>query len=304
MISISGELIEEDLSSTIKNPSSSICNCIDPSSVRNDGHQVCVKCGFILATSDISENPDWNNYDFIDNSRCSIININNVNPYIDTLSTYIQKGSVSYIVKDGKNVRTDICRLHIQNSYNNKHISFNIVENIYDNVSEHFTKRIILTAKNLWNNVMEKKIIVRAGPRKGLIAACLFYACVKHDCPRTQGEICQIMKCLNKDFNKGEKIFKDNLIDQDLIIKSTSISNYFNRYLYELSIDNVYTLSEKCREFYERVKDRKEIFAVSQKSLVLGIISHIAGIPKQVIIDKYKICMQTLTKAITILTTL
>lgn len=193
-------------------------NCItsdDNEFIETDGFIVCTKCGLIIKNI-ISDTAEWNNYTDTggatsNNSRCGYsVKTTDINPYTNTTTSFMPKGVKNVCYKDGKLMKYDISKVHVQNSTNHLQKSFCQVENLLDNVAEEkYSQRIIFTAKALWADVMKSNKVTRAGVRKGLIACCLYYSCVYHDCTRSPLEICKDFGMSStKQFNKGDGEFK------------------------------------------------------------------------------------------------
>ncbi len=121
---------------------------------QNDGYYVCSNCGTVCH-DDISEITEW------DANNMSVDQY--INPY-SCVSTFTQKGSKSSITIDNKIVTSDIYKFHVQNSYNNKQRSFDIVESLIDNTN--YSQSIKNTAKTLWSEITKTKKIIRGSPKR------------------------------------------------------------------------------------------------------------------------------------------
>lgn len=282
----------------------------------SDGYVICVLCGLVLS-SRISEMAEWTNY--IDsggystnNSRCGAsTKTTDINPFSNELVSFIPKGVKNVCFQDGKKIGYDISKLHIKNSFNHLQKSFNIVENQLDNItSDKYSKRIVMTAKTLWAEIMKAKKLTRAGVRKGLIACCLYYACIHYDCTRSPLEICQDFGMEDtKQFNKGDKEFKETFENipkwSHLLTKTSNSEDYFGRFCSDLEMDHIikegiaFGLAKECREIYESIKE--ELIGLFPKSAACGIIFWVMK-HKQMPITKANlsktlgICSPTLSK--------
>lgn len=282
----------------------------------SDGYIICALCGLILSER-ISELAEWNNYldsggSSTNNSRCgSITKTTDINPFINDMVSFIPKGVNNICYQDGKMVKYDISKLHIQNNFNHLHKSFNIVENQLDNITnDKYSKTIVMTAKTLWGEIMKTKKVTRAGVRKGLIACCLYYACVHYNCTRSPLEICQDFGMEDtKQFNKGDKEFKETFENipkwSHLLTKTSNSEDYFNRFCSNLEMDYIikegisFQLAKECREVYESIKE--QLIGIFPKSATCAIIFWVMK-KKKIPITKIKlskslgICNPTLSK--------
>jgi transcription initiation factor TFIIIB Brf1 subunit/transcription initiation factor TFIIB len=284
--------------------------------IDSDGYVTCSLCGLVLK-SRISEMAEWSNYTdsggiTINNSRCgSTTKSTEINPFSNNLVSFIPKGVKNVCFQEGKAIKYDISKLHIKNTFNHLQKSFNIVENQLDNItSDKYSKRIVMTAKKLWGEIMKAKKVTRAGVRKGLIACCLYYSCIHYDCTRSPLEICQDFGMQDtKQFNKGDKEFKETFENipewNHLLTKTSNSEDYFSRYCSNLEMDHVikegiaFQLAKECRELYEPIK--QELISLFPKSAACGIIFWVMKnkkipITKTQLSKSLGICSPTLTK--------
>jgi transcription initiation factor TFIIIB Brf1 subunit/transcription initiation factor TFIIB len=290
-------------------------SCNSNKLIKDDGYVKCFECGMCNSPI-VSNEAEWINYaDSVNRSRCGPSNDCEINPFINSLATYIPKGSKSFITKNGKYISSDISNIHIQNSYNHLQRSFAKVENLFDNIStSKYPPTVITIAKKLWAEVCLKHKLTRSGPRKGLIASCLYYACVHYDCPRTPFEICEDFKIVPKDFNKGQTIFKEVFSNiplwNTLILKNVQSETYFNRFCCKLEADRIieegtsFQLYKKCLENYEKFKD--VMTSVNPKSSVCGTIFYTCRenqipITKTKLSKEFDICIPTITKVLNLI---
>ncbi len=229
-------------------------------------YNVCISCGTIVHDI-ISE--DINNK-YIDD---------NLNPF-SKLSTIMQKGSNSFICKNGKYIKHDIYKLHVQTNYDNKQKSYNETDNIINNYTRgKYNDNILKTSKELWVEIMKSNKIVRGSCRKGLIMCCIYYSCIYHNCNRTPLEIsndfCQED---NKIFNKGDKIFKEIFKDNEkwsfIISTNVSCENYINRFCNKLVenklIKECNTIKINVLDNYNLIKDKLNY--ISPSNLAISLI--------------------------------
>ena len=285
-----------------------------------DGYIVCKGCG-LVSRQIISDEPEWNNYTkndgtFTNNSRCGKDTSNDINPFINQLSTYVPKGSKSTVIKDNVLIKSDISRFHIQQSYNHLQKSFNDVQTIIDtNTVNNYSPIIVTTAKKLWGEVMKSKKIVRAGPRKGLITCCLYYACIHHNCPKSPQEISRDFGFNDvKNFNKGDrefnKIFENNEKWSHLLTKDITTVHYFGQFCSKLEADKIiklgssFYLTKKCMSLHEELNDK--LVSVFPKNAACAIIFYICKkqgyhVTKTTLSKSLGICAPTLGKTVKII---
>ncbi len=295
-----------------------ICkNCNNNEFSESDGYIICINCGTVNCQR-ISETAEWSNY--LDSSGCgngissrcgSITKSTDINPFISEYSCFVQKGVKNIRYEDGKQMKFDISKLHVKNNFNHLQKSFNNVESILDNITnDKYSKRIVSTAKMLWSEIMISKKITRAGVRKGLIACCLYYACIHFNSTRSPIEICKDFGMDDtKQFNKGDKEFKETFENvpkwSHLLIKTSQSDDYFGRFCSDLEVNHLikegvaFKLANECRELYNKVKDK--LVNIFSKNIACGILYWIIihknmNITKNGLSKTLKICVPSLQK--------
>lgn len=249
----------------------------------NNNNDNCQNCGHLLVNT-------LENY-VCDN--CGLVSYNKINTYdnhnyyehkdpylyndndskIAQSSTYVPKGSVSYVVKNGKYVRSDIYKINIQNSYTNKMRSINTSCDEIDALcSNNFHSSIKQTAKELW--FLNTKVY-KSQLRKEIMSACVYYACIENN---NQVEIKELAERLGINIsNKGLKIMKEILHNSEkryLLSKIIDIKIYFNNCIntfgsYVRIDDNVY---HKCIKLYDVTKNIPEMINTSNKIICYSVL--------------------------------
>lgn len=283
--------------------------------IESDGYIVCTKCGVVLQ-SRISDAAEWNNYvGSVNSSRCGTggTKTTDINPFTTDTTSFMPKGVKNVCYKDGKLVKYDISRIHIQNTFNHKQKSFNQVENFLDNITDDkYAKVVVTTAKVLWSEIMKSGKVTRSGVRKGMIACCLYYACIHHDCTRSPLEICNDFGMTDtKQFNKGDKEFKETFENipkwSHLLTKTSNSEDYFSRFCSILEIQHIiqegtaFKLAKECREMYDEL--REKLTGGFPKSSACGIIFIVLkkrgiSVTKSKLSKYLGVCNPTLSKTV------
>lgn len=281
--------------------------CGSETMLMDSGYFVCTSCG-LVNTIHISNEGEWNNYDGVDNSRCGL---SECEPFMESLTTFVPKGSRSFVVKNGRLVSTDISSYHFHQSINSKQISYNTIKNVFDNMS-NYTIGVINMCKNMWVEIIKSEKIFRGGVRKGLIGNCVYYSCLINNVPRTSNEICTDLNIETKDFNKGNKIFMEifeNNNNYNIFLKNNEINDYFLRLCSILSQTNVtklnpYVIQKECLINYNN--NYEKINNLSLNTIVYGILYYTClkigiKISKSEFSKKFDICIPSLTKIMKII---
>jgi transcription initiation factor TFIIIB Brf1 subunit/transcription initiation factor TFIIB len=284
--------------------------------IETDGYYVCTICGIVIKPR-ISDAAEWSNYtdtggNTPNNSRCSSgVKTTDINPFSTNSSSFVPKGVKNVCYENGKVIKYDISKLHMKNNFNHLQKSFNIVDDHLENItSDKYSKRVVLTAKILWGEIMKTKKITRAGVRKGLIACCLYYSCIHYDSTRSPLEICQDFGMTDtKQFNKGDKEFKETFENipkwSHLLTKTSNSEDYFSRFCSDLEMSHIiiegvsFQLAKDCREIYEKIKN--DLYGMFPKSAACGIIFWVLKnrkipITKTILSKELGICGPSLSK--------
>lgn len=270
--------------------------------LQSDG--VCTKCGACLFSVQISHEGEWNNYK--DDMGNYTKNMQRCDTFVDN-NPYSTGGT---LLPGNKN--TLISKLQIQQTFSHKQKTYWLVGEEIEHASSFLKindKHIIETAKNYWYKYMDSGKLTRASVRKGLIAACLFYSCIKNNSPIERQEILKAFNCDTKTLSKGEKVLFEILNTNNLtyVNVQTEDSNSFVRYCSMLKLN--YNVSNICNELY--TKHKVPLQAVTPKSSVGGIIAYVVKFKlnlktptKTVISATVDVCTPTLNKVIQLITDL
>jgi transcription initiation factor TFIIIB Brf1 subunit/transcription initiation factor TFIIB len=244
--------------------------------------RVCQKCGLCKEGSNISHESEWNNYK--DDTGNYTKNTQRADLYKDN-NPYSTGGT---LLPGSRN--TLIAKLQIQQTFSHKQKTYWLVTTEIQNVAQRLNindKNIIETAKSYWHKYMESGKLTRASVRKGLIAACLSYSCIKNNSSIERQEIINAFGCDTKTLSKGEKVLFEILDSSNLtyINIQQEDTNSFIRYCSLLKLK--FSVSDICNELYQ--KHKIPLQAVTPKSAVGGIIVYVV---------KYKLELKTPTKTI------
>ena len=116
---------------------------------------------------------------------------------------------------------------------------------------------IIKEAHSLYNIISEKKIS-RGGNRIGLIAACVYFACVDCKVGRSVNEIAEIFQIKNTILTKGCKSFKEIMYQNKNMsrvntYKTIGVEDFLDRFCSKLElnkedIDSIKRIANECKE--------------------------------------------------------
>ena len=272
------------------------CKCDVPYII--DG--TCNQCGIVLNGYNISTESEWNNYtddcgNYQKNTqRCDLTH--DSNPYSKT-GTY-----VSF------NKNTLLGKLALQQNFSHKQKTYWLIGNIFEDICGklNLNKTIVDSAKLYWHQYMESGKLTRASVRKGLVASCLYYSCIKNNTPIERQEICHQFECSSKTLSKGEKILFEIIGDNSISFTGINFDNTNSFIRYCDILDLPFKVSTLCSDLFDKYD--VELQAVSPKSAIAGIIAYVVKFKlnlkspnKTVISATLDICIPTLNKVIKII---
>lgn len=268
----------------------------------NQGILVCTGCGTIIENI-LDENPEWRQYGSDiknDKSRCNFPT-NNFLPQ-SSLGTSIACSN-----------KSKIKTLHNWSAMPYKERSLHLVLKEIQNRCRkaNILKCIEDDAKILYKNISEcrhingknkgKYIIIRGVNRKGLIAACVFYACLRKGHTRSPKEIANVFELKYTDITKGCKTFikliKIKKLDYEF--HSSSPEHFIQRFCKELHIKKEFVdQAIKIARNIQKLNIASVHTPLSKATASILLMADINNIPitKKLISKQFKISEVTIMK--------
>jgi transcription initiation factor TFIIB len=300
--------IESDEQLERKDSSNSYCGaCKSGDNIVEDpamGIVICNGCGNVVANL-LDENPEWRQYDDdgpASNGRCTSV----INPFLPQTSLGTTIGGYG----GGK--------LKLINNWGKmpyKERSLNIVlKDIQSKCEKNdILKCIEHDAKILYHNISEckhlngpnkgKYIIIRGKNRRGLIAACVYFACKKKGHTRSIKEIAKMWDLKYTEMTRGCKTFlklmKIKKMDYEYNISNPE--QFVPRFCRELNISKHYV--DQTVQIVKNVQLLDLASMHTPTSIATGailIMSELNGLPitKKMITKKFNISEVTVNKAL------
>jgi transcription initiation factor TFIIIB Brf1 subunit/transcription initiation factor TFIIB len=113
---------------------------------------------------------------------------------------------------------------------------------------------------------MAKEKLSRGNVRLGLIACCIYYACIKHNSPRSIKEISCMCDIEPSVFNSAHKIFREVMkkhIPEEMFDESTQVDDLVSRFCTYLNFDR-----KKSCSISKKVKGINDI--VDETQILIG----------------------------------
>ena len=279
--------------------------CQNDDTIEDTSHGilVCKNCGQVISNL-LDTNPDWHQFgdgDKKDTGRNSL-----------TVNKLLPQSSIATTISGNCSSRIKI--LHSWSAMPYKERSLNEVFKIIQSkcTEGKILKCIEDDAKIMYKNISDckhligknkdKNIIIRGTNRKGLIAACLLYACRKKDKTRSPKEIAELFGLKYTEITKGCKTFFKlaKLKHMEVKLSFTKPEHFITRFCDELKIKKEY--AEQAIQISNNVQKLHIASVHTPLSLATGsiyLMIHLNGfdIQKRVIAEKFNVSQVTIAKA-------
>lgn len=219
-----------------------------------DGTIMCSKCNTVV--SNILDTPEWRYYGSEDSknsdpTRCGM-----------EVNVLLPESSVGSIVSYRNNSKT-MSKVRTYQKWNGIPYKERSLLKVFNEISavcksNNIPGMINRDAHSLYKSISAAKIS-RGSNRKGIIAACLFYACKINKVPRSSNEIADMfnlkISIMTKGCKKFNEIIQTNKIDIFNVNTSetTNITDFIDRFCSKLDIDeshinNIKPLVDICNQ--------------------------------------------------------
>jgi transcription initiation factor TFIIIB Brf1 subunit/transcription initiation factor TFIIB len=223
-----------------------ICACGSRKMVVEDCMQICSECSSIIGKV-IDNTAEWRYYGgenkSDDPSRCGL-----------PTNTLLPKSSLGSMIggnKYGGNYNFRMIRKYTQ--WNAMPYNERTLWNVFDKISgvslnNGIPQKIVDDAKVLYKRASEKKIS-RGDNKEGLIASCIYHACLMNNLPRSSKEIAKMFDIDPVILNKGNSRFQTLL---QINVVSSSPLDFISRYcsILDMKMDDIETC-KKLAQFLE-----------------------------------------------------
>lgn len=236
----------------------------------NNGKRVCKGCGEILGDL-IDQGAEWRCFSDAQgksttnsNVRCSDAR----SPFVpDTLSinTFIRDGDrrLQRVHHFSHTTARERQFAGIQKEFDDITLKFNLPRVIYRTMCELYFK--VFTAMQERNYAFQ-----RCNIRKGLIAACLFYACKLNGSPRNSKEIADMLGYTRKCVTKGCNNFTDVLGQEYMNLPPFKPSDFVERFASAFDIE--YSTVVKIKEIVMWVEKERIVHESTPSSVAAAVI--------------------------------
>jgi len=268
------------------------------------GDKICLDCGTVVL-SGIFEYCEWNNYKQEDGSMSN--GLQRGDAFVSD-NPYDKRGTIPGFA----NKNSLMMRIHYQQTFSHKQKTFWHISERFQNYCTQLKIHtcVLPIVKDMWHVCMESGKLTRASVRNGLIAACLYYACIYNNLPTDRQSIINLAEGNQKGFLKGEKIFQEIMENHPKyrflgkekidIIENDSFVKYTSR------LDLPFKSVEICNKYYTLYKDKLD--SVTPKSATAGILFYVIKKnlqlktpSKSTVSRETGVCIPTINKVLAIL---
>lgn len=230
----------------------------------DDGQNICVDCNTIQNRI-IDDGAEWRYYGADDTrdgdpTRCGM-------PTNDLLP----KSSLGSIIGSRRGDNRDMRRIRMYQMWNSmpywERTLYNIFDKLTNNTTNHgIPSKVIEDAKMLYKRASEKKIS-RGDNKDGLIASCIYYACLINKLPRSPKEVARMFHIDPNVLTKGNARFQILL---QINVDSSNPDDYVTRFGSRLNMN--YLDVQKCKEFAKKIDELEIVSENAPTSVAAGAL--------------------------------
>jgi len=259
----------------------------------DDGANICLDCKAVQSRV-IDTGAEWRYYGADDSrdgdpARCGM-------PTNDLLP----KSSIGSIISSRRGDTRDIRRIRMYQMWNSmpywERTLYNVFDKLANNTSSHgIPAKVLDDAKVLYKKASEKKIS-RGDNKEGLIASCIYYACLMNKLPRSPKEVARMFHIDPNVLTKGNTRFQTLL---QMNVDSSTPDEYIARFGSKLNMS--YQDIQICKKFAKKLDDLEIVSENSPTSVAAGALffycmEHNIEFTKKQIADVCEVSEVTITK--------
>lgn len=231
---------------------------------RMGGNMLCSSCGAVVDTI-IESHEDDNSTSFHDSQRCS-----KLDDPVDIAATYC--GNTSFTTMSSRqrmfqqmtNEFKDLCKVA--------------------ELPPVMVKEMMTLYKEVYEKMSVRSYSVkRCNVKKGLMAACMYFACRKNKCSRDIKEIAEVTGMTRKGVSSGCTLFAEIMGDGYFDMKPMSPSEFIDRFMTKTNTPWKYY--DEIQSIAATVEQSHMLHEVTPNGVCAGIIYHVLCRDKESSID-------------------
>lgn len=266
-------------------------NCNATDFVEDDGHEVCRGCSSMILRM-LDSSAEWRYYagDDGDPARCGM-----------PTNVLLPKSSLGSMIGYGGAAR-DTRRMRMYQMWNSMPYSertlYHVFDHIISNAAKYnITNKIIDDAKMLYKQASEKRIS-RGVKKEGLIASCIYHACLLNKVPRSPKEVARMFNIDTIVLTKGNSVFQ-NLMQMN--VDSCGPEDFIARFGSKLNMN--YDDIQRCKAFARRLDELEVVSENAPTSVAAGTLYYYSlkrgiDLNKKSIADACEVSEVTITKCL------
>lgn len=242
-----------------------ICEvCNTATIIVEEGQNVCTRCCSIMGRV-IDSGAEWRYYGAEDSrdedpTRCGLPT-NNLLP----------KSSLGSMIGGRRGESRDIRRIRMYQMWNSmpywERSLYNVFEQLAANTVNHgVPSKVLDDAKVLYKRASEKKIS-RGENKEGLIASCIYFACLLNKVPRSPKEVSRMFNIDLNVLTKGNARFQTLL---QINVESSEAEDFIARFGSKLNMN--YADIQKCKELAKQLEELEIVSENSPTSVAAGTL--------------------------------
>lgn len=293
--SLFDDLKKDDVMQPASTECCDICSfCKSGNLIQDEGQIICASCHGITSRV-IDMSAEWRYYGVDDSrdedpARCGL-------PTNDLLP----KSSMGSIIGARKGDSKDMRRIRMYQLWNSmpywERTLYNVFDKIINNTNNHgIPTKVLDDAKVLYKKASEKKIS-RGDNKEGLIASCIYYACLMNKIPRTPKEVADMFHIDSSVLTKGNSRFQTLM---QMNVDCSNSNDYVVRFGSRLNLD--FADVQLCKELAQKLDELEIVSENSPTSVAAGAIYYYTlvnkiAVTKKQISDVCKVSEVTIMKA-------
>lgn len=242
-----------------------ICEvCNSTNVIVEDGQNICTNCCTIMGRV-IDSGAEWRYYGAEDSrdedpTRCGM-----------PTNHLLPKSSLGSMIGGRRGESKDIRRIRMYQMWNSmpywERSLYNVFEQLTANtVNYGIPSKVLDDAKVLYKKASEKKIS-RGENKEGLIASCIYFACLLNRVPRSPKEVSRMFNIDLNVLTKGNARFQSLL---QINVESSEAEDFIARFGSKLNMN--YEDVQKCKELAKRLEDLEIVSENSPTSVAAGTL--------------------------------
>lgn len=268
-------------------------SCGSTNLIVDEGQNICMNCKSVTSRV-IDLGAEWRYYGAEDSrdgdpTRCGM-------PTNDLLP----KSSIGSVIGGRRGDNKDIRRIRMYQMWNSmpywERTLYGVFDQLANNTANHgIPAKILDDAKVLYKRASERKIS-RGENKEGLIASCIYYACLMNKLPRSPKEVARMFHIDPNILTKGNARFQTLL---QMNVETSNPDDYIARFGSNLKMD--YQDILQCKELAKKLDDLEIVSENAPTSVAAGAIYYYCvhndiDFTKKQIADVCEVSEVTITK--------